>query len=119
MLCFAPRRLRKALREGEVIGPEELEKMEKTKVNTPSGPADATELEFKVKSEPWTTLELEDGTTLHVKISIGKVFRLEQYDQMTGEPAYVFRSNNIVRSQVPAKLKKFQSYPKATNEDVA
>jgi hypothetical protein len=103
----------------ETIGTEESENMEKTKVNTPSGPAEATELEFKVKSEPWTTLELEDGTTLHVKISIGKVFRLEQYDQMTGEPAYVFRSNNIVRSQVPAKLKKFQSYPKATNEDVA
>jgi len=93
--------------------------MEKTKVNTPSGPADAMELEFKVKSEPWTTLELEDGTALHVKINIGKVFRLEQYDHMTGEPAYIFTSNNLVRSQVPAKLKKFQTFPKATNEDVA
>jgi hypothetical protein len=98
---------------------EELEKMEKTKVNTPNGPADAMELEFKVKSEPWTTLELEDGTTLHVKINIGKVFRLEQYDHMTGEPAYLFTSNNLIRSQVPAKLKKFQTYPKATNQEVA
>ena len=93
--------------------------MEKTKVNTPNGPADAMELEFKVKSEPWTALELEDGTTLHVKIHIGKVFRLEQYDHMTGEPAYVFTSNNLVRTQVPPKLKKFQSFPKPTNEDVA
>ncbi len=93
--------------------------MEKTKVNTPNGPADAMELEFKVKSEPWTTLELEDGTTLHVKINIGKVFRLEHYDQMTGEPAYLFTSNNLIRSQVPAKLKKFQTYPKATNQEVA
>jgi len=111
--------LRKAHRDGKAIGPEESVKMEKTKVNTPSGPADAMELEFKVKSEPWTTLELEDGTTLHVKINIGKVFRLEQYDHMTGEPAYIFTSNNLVRSQVPAKLKKFQTFPKATNEDVA
>lgn len=93
--------------------------MEKTKVNTPNGPADATELEFKVKSEPWTTLELEDGTTLHIKINIGKVFRMEQFDQMTGEPAYLFTSNNIVRSQVPAKLKKFHNYPKPTNQEVA
>jgi hypothetical protein len=38
---------------------------------------------------------------------------------MTGEPAYIFTSNNLVRSQVPAKLKKFQTFPKATNEDVA
>jgi len=44
---------------------------------------------------------------------------LEQYDHMTGEPAYIFTSNNLVRSQVPAKLKKFQTFPKATNEDVA
>ncbi len=93
--------------------------MEKTKVNTPNGPTDAMELDFKTKSEPWTTLELEDGTTLHVKINISKVFRLEQYDQMTGEPAYLFTSNNLVRSQVPAKLKKFQNYPKASNQEVA
>jgi hypothetical protein len=93
--------------------------MEKTKVNTPSGPVDAMELEFKVKSEPWQTLELEDGTTIHVKLNVSKIFRLEQYDQMTGEPAYVFTSNNIVRTQVPPKLKKFQSFPKATNQEVA
>ncbi len=98
---------------------EESEKMEKTKVNTPNGPADATELEFKVKSEPWTTLELEDGTILHVKINIGKIFRLEQYDQMTGEPAYLITSNNLMRSQVPPKLKKFLTFPKPSNQDVA
>jgi len=93
--------------------------MEKTKVNTPNGPADATELDFKVKSDPWTTLELEDGTTLHIRINIGKVFRLEQYDQMTGEPHYMFTSNNLVRSQVPPKLKKFLHFPKPSNQDVA
>jgi hypothetical protein len=98
---------------------EESEKMEKTKVNTPNGPADAMELEFKMKSEPWTTLDLEDGTILHVKINIGKVFRLEQYDQMTGEPAYLLTSNNLMRSQVPAKLKKFLTFPKPSNQDVA
>ena len=101
------------------MGLLEPEKMEKTKVNTPNGPVDAMELEFKVKSEPWQTLELEDGTTIHVKLNVSKVFRLEQYDHMTGEPAYVFTSNNIVRTQVPSKLKKFQTFPKATNQEVA
>ncbi len=93
--------------------------MEKTKVNTPNGPVDAMELQFKVNSEPWQTLELEDGTTIHIKLNVSKVFRLEQYDQMTGEPAYFFTSNNIVRTQVPSKLKKFQSFPKASNQEVA
>lgn len=93
--------------------------MEKTKVNTPNGPVDAVELEFKIKSEPWTTIELEDGTTLHVRLNVGKIYRTEQYDPMTGEPAYVFTSKNDVRTQVPPKLKKFQNYPKASNQEVA
>lgn len=93
--------------------------MEKTKVNGPNGPVDAMELEFKVKAEPWTTVELEDGTSLRVRLNINKVFRLEQYDPMTGEPAYLFTSKNDVATQVPSKLKKFLNFPKASNQDVA
>jgi len=92
--------------------------MEKTKVNSPMGVMDATELDFKTKAEPWTILELEDGTTLRMRVNIGKVFRLEHYDQLTGEPAYQVASKMDVRTQVPAKLKKFVQYPAASNEDV-
>ncbi len=93
--------------------------MEKTKVNGPNGPVDALELEFKVKSEPWTTIELEDGTILRMRLNIGKVFRLEQYDQMTGEPAYICTTKNDISAQVPSKLKRFLNFPKASNQDVA
>ncbi len=93
--------------------------MEKTKVNGPNGPVDALEMEFKVKSEPWTTIEVEDGSTIRIKVNVGKVFRLEQYDQMTGEPQYVFTSKNDVATQVPNKLKKFQTFPAKSNQDVA
>ena len=93
--------------------------MEKTKVNGPNGPVDAMELKFEVKSEPWTTIELEDGTTLRMRLNIGKVFRLEQYDQMTGEPQYLVTTKNDIATQVPSKLKKFLQFPKASNQDVA
>ena len=93
--------------------------MEKTKVNGPSGPVDALEMEFKVKSEPWTVIEVEDGAMLRIRVNIGKVFRLEQYDQMTGEPQYIIISKNDIATQVPAKLKKFLDFPKASNQDVA
>lgn len=93
--------------------------MEKTKVNTPNGPVDAMELKFEVKAEPWTTIELEDGTTLRMRLNVGKVFRLEQYDQMTGEPQYIVSSKNDIATQVPSKLKKFLQFPKASNQDVA
>jgi hypothetical protein len=93
--------------------------MEKTKINGPNGPIEATELEFKVKAEPWTVIELEDGTTLRMRLNVGKVFRLEQFDQMTGEPQYVVSSKNDIATQVPSKLKKFLQFPKPTNQDVA
>jgi hypothetical protein len=80
---------------------------------------DALELEFKVKSEPWTTIEVEDGTTLRMRLNVGKVFRLEQYDQMTGEPAYFVSSKNDISTQVPNKLKKFQTFPAKSDQDVA
>jgi hypothetical protein len=93
--------------------------MEKTKVNGPNGPVEAVELQFSTKSEPWTTLELEDGTTLRMRLVIGKVFRMEQYDQMTGEPAYLVTTKNDMALQVPSKLKKFLTFPKPSNQDVA
>jgi len=82
------------------------------------GPIDAMELDFEISSEPWTTVTLEDGTVLKLRINVTKVFRLEQYDQMSGEPAYQIASKVDVRSQVPSKLKKLLNYPKATNEEV-
>ena len=93
--------------------------MEKTKVNSPMGPVDAVELEFEMKAEPWTTIVLEDKTVIKARINIAKVYRLEQYDQLTGEPAYQIASKLDIRSSVPGKLKKFQKFPEASNQDVA
>lgn len=92
--------------------------MQKTKVNSPMGPVDATELDFEIKSEPWTTIELEDGSVIRLRVSIDKIFRLEHYDQMTGEPAYMVKNGITIRCSVNPKLKKFQTYPAPSNEDV-
>jgi hypothetical protein len=93
--------------------------MEKTKVNGPNGPVDALELKFEVKSEPWTTIEVEDGATIRIRVNVSKVFRLEQYDQLTGEPGYMVTTKNDVATQVPTKLKKFQTFPAKSDQDVA
>ena len=94
--------------------------MEKTKVNGPNGPVDAYEMNFKAKSEPWAVYELEDGTTLRVRINLDKVYRIDgQYHPTTGDPSYMFTSKNDVRTQCPTKLKKFMEYPKADSVDVA
>ncbi len=92
--------------------------MQKTKINGPSGPVDALELKFNVTDNPWVTIKLEDDTVLHARIMIMKVFRLEQYDPTTGEPAYVFTSKNDFTTDVPLKLKKFTTYPARDDRDV-
>ena len=92
--------------------------MNKTKINTPNGVVEANELEYEVTSEPWTTVKLEDGTELKLRLNIIKVYRLEQWDPMSGEPAYIVKNNIDMRGRVNQKLKKFLQFPAASNEDV-
>jgi hypothetical protein len=81
---------------------------ERTKIQLPDGRlVSAIELEYEPTSEPWTILTLSDGSTMRVRMQIEKVFRTEDYNPMTGEPGYIFTSQNQVRVQVPQKLKKY------------
>lgn len=71
-----------------------------------SSTIEATELDFKLKAEPWTVLELEDGTTLRIKPDVDKMYRLAKFNPATGEPVYYFTSNNLIRTNVPLKLRQ-------------
>ncbi len=79
-----------------------------------SSTAQATELNFKMKEEPWTELELEDGTVIRVRLDISKIYRLDQYDPMSGEPIYYFTSANLIRTQVPPVLRKHMTATAST-----
>jgi hypothetical protein len=73
----------------------------------PDGSAvEATELDFKSKADPWTVLDLEDGTTLRIRPDVDKMYRLSKFNPATGEPIYYFTSNNLVRTNVPLKLRQ-------------
>jgi len=94
--------------------------MTKTKVQLPNGTvADAEEVDFDAVSEPWATFKLNDGTTLKIRILLGKVLRLDMHNP-DGDPVYQIFANNQVRAvNVPKELKKYAKFDKPDNREVA
>lgn len=70
------------------------------------------EVDFETIKEEWNEYHLSDGTVLKVKLALIKVLRTDQYNEF-GEPVYAFQSTNIVKTRVPATLKKKASVSKA------
>ncbi len=67
---------------------------------------DAVELEFKYSEESTGTLQLEDGSVLHVKVVPQKVLRLVSEYNDSGEPIYVMQAASLVTASVSADLIK-------------
>lgn len=94
--------------------------MVKIKMQMPDGTTqEVEELEFELKHEPWTVLELSDGTTMKLRLLINKVYRAESHDPMSGDPQYIVGSQNQMHVQVPKHLKKFAKYDQPGNQEVA
>ena len=58
---------------------------------------EATTVDFEGKSEPWSTYELDDGTTLKIRVTITGIARLEGEFDPHGNPVYTVQSGTIVR----------------------
>ncbi len=78
----------------------------------------AVEVDYEFESEPWTTVRLKDGTVLKMRISINKIFRLDQYDPINGEPGYFVQNGLQIKTQVPASLKKRQKSLKPSGQEI-
>ena len=79
----------------------------KTKVTLPDGKIhDGYEVPVKESTERWSDVELEDGTTLRLKVNVLTVTRIEgQYDQ-DGNPLYAVKSAQLMTANAPAHLRK-------------
>ncbi len=76
---------------------------------------DAVEVDFSEEKEFWNEYQLEDGTTLKVKLVLRGVKRLTRYEP-DGTPVYVINSMNVVRAvnvppEIKAKPKKREMNP--------
>ena len=66
---------------------------------------DAKEVDFSEEKEFWNEYQLEDGTTLKVKLVLRGVKRLNRHEP-DGTPVYVINSMNVVRAvNVPEEIK--------------
>ncbi|VVM06162.1 hypothetical protein [Methylacidimicrobium tartarophylax] len=63
----------------------------------PDGPLkDAEEVPFKVRSDGWTIVELEDGTVIRVKAEIIRIVRSREKKDPAGNPLYSVQSAPFV-----------------------
>lgn len=76
----------------------------------------ANAVEFIVKDEPWIKYKLEDETLMFGRLIITKIFRSNDYDA-TGQPIYVWSSQNLFSTISPATLKGTPSVPSPTTLD--
>lgn len=64
-------------------------------------------VDFEPALENWTLYRLADGTEIKIKVSLLEVVRLlNDFDPQTGNPIYVFSSQQIVSVNAPENLKK-------------
>ena len=75
------------------------------KMVSPSGrEVEAVSVDFEAKSEPWSTIELEDGSVIKLRTIVTGIVRLEGEFDPTGAPVYSVTQNTILRV-VKSKLR--------------
>lgn len=59
--------------------------------------------------EPWTTLELADGTTIKARLNVANVFRQDGVFNPNGDPVYDFDIHPTFSPTIPETLKRKQA----------
>ncbi len=79
---------------------------------TPEDIFNGQEISFSEEKEHWNTYKLKDGSTLHVKLVLQCVKRLQKYNP-DGTPVYMIQATNVIRIEnVPKVFKiKPQTHP--------
>jgi len=80
--------------------------MARKRVDFQGKAVDGESLEFDPIREEWNSYNCSDGSTIRMKLVVTDIIRLEEHNPQTGEPIYLIQSQNIVRIDVPEKLKK-------------
>ncbi len=65
---------------------------------------EADVMDFEEVDVPWTKIKVEDETLLEMKYTVSEVLRIRDQYTDYGEPLYIVRSQNVLRSDVPEKL---------------
>jgi hypothetical protein len=75
--------------------------MKKIKMNLGGQTVEAESMNYKSIDEPWSSIRLDDGSIIKLKLVISDVFKLPTPDQLTGLPQYIVRSSNVMSVEPP------------------
>jgi hypothetical protein len=75
------------------------------------------DIKFKTIKEPWNEFQLEDGSTVNVKLILTMVARTSKFDEH-GEPIYLVNSQPIVKGIIPPELRQKKEPPHPTFKSV-
>lgn len=67
---------------------------------------EGTRIELRETTEPWTRVELADGSSIRIKHVVVDVVRLRDRFDSDGAPVYVVKSTNIMTVECPKHLHK-------------
>ncbi len=67
---------------------------------------DALEVKYKSVREDWNEYDIDDGSTIRVKLLVSDIVRLVDKFDPEGNPVYVVKSGNVVFIKAPDNLKR-------------
>jgi hypothetical protein len=78
-----------------------------TELTTPEQPKSSGQrVEIVQSNEPWTVVQLADGTQLRMKTVIADVFYVPGVYDKDGNPTYNIRASAVFVVDAPARLRK-------------
>lgn len=67
---------------------------------------EGTRVEMRETTEPWTRVELSDGSSIRIKHVVVDVVRVRDRYDSDGAPVYIVKSTNILTVECPGHLRK-------------
>lgn len=66
------------------------------KLNIGGQKVDAEKMDFNTLSDAWSSIRLEDGTVIKIKVVASEVYRIPGVDPLTGAPQFLVKSSNVL-----------------------
>ena len=67
---------------------------------------DAVEVKYKSVREDWNEYDIDDGSTIRIKLLVSDITRLADKFDQEGNPIYVVKSGNILFVKAADHLKR-------------
>ena len=72
------------------------------KLNVGGKVVDAEKMDFSTLCDAWSSIRLEDGTVVKIKVVPSEVYQLPGVDSLTGAHQFLVKSSNVLSVEPPS-----------------